>query len=106
MLLSNVSLRGDVTRLQTAAAGYPACCRLLLASDWSLALTGASHWLGVAGYYAAAVSPGTAADSAAAFDLHWENQSGFKDRQETGNTFLLATARHQHTTQLKVLNLM
>ena len=72
-----------------------------------LALSLASDWSRLARSHAAAVSQGTAANSAAAFDLHWENQSGIKDRRETGNTFLLATAWQQpNSSRQKVLNAM
>lgn len=98
-----------MTRLQAAPA---AVCPLhaagsVLASDSSLAGTRASDWSEEAGSYAAAVSPGTAADSAVAFDLHWENQSRIKDQHETGNTFLLATSWQQpHNTRQLVLNVI
>ena len=73
-----------------------------------LVLSLASDWSRLARSHAAAVSQGTAANSAAAaFDLHWENQSGIKDRRETGNTFLLATAWQQpNSSRQKVLNAM
>ena len=72
-----------------------------------MALSLASDWSRLARSHAAAVSQGTAANSAAAFDLHWENQSGIKDRRETGNTFLLATAWQQpNSSRKKVLSVM
>ena len=97
MLLSTVSLRGGLTRLQAAAAaGHPLhAANSVLASDWFRGSS--SELLLVEESHAAPVSQGTAAAFAAAFDLHWENQSGIKDRRETGNTFLLATAWQQHT---------
>ena len=88
----------DCRRLQLQCAPSTLHAGSVLASDSSLAMTRASYWSEEAGSNAAAVSPGTAADSAVAFDLHWENQSGIKDQQETGNTFLLATTTQDTAT--------